>query len=122
MNKIDAFFVVFSIFLAWIFLTVMASPTVLHFIYWIIAAISVGVFLGQFYTRLRCEPEQKLWDELFEQQAEMLKLRGVQQAKIDSLMLEYCPDEMTKTQLINWALHQQSVPEEIQKKINDALH
>ena len=25
------------------------------------------------------------------------------QAKIDSLMLEYCPDEMTEEQLTNWA-------------------
>ena len=30
----------------------------------------------------------------------------VKQAKIDALMLEYCPDEMTKEQLDNWAKHQ----------------
>jgi len=28
------------------------------------------------------------------------------QAKIDSLMLEFCPDEMTQEQLDNWAAHQ----------------
>ncbi len=28
------------------------------------------------------------------------------QAKIDKLMLEYCPNEMTKEQLDNWAKHQ----------------
>jgi hypothetical protein len=28
------------------------------------------------------------------------------QAKIDSLMLEYCPDEMTKEQLAIWESHQ----------------
>jgi hypothetical protein len=30
------------------------------------------------------------------------------QSKIDSLMLEFCPDEMTKEQKENWAEHQQS--------------
>lgn len=29
------------------------------------------------------------------------------QAKIDALMLEFCPDEMSKEQLENWAKHQQ---------------
>ncbi len=28
------------------------------------------------------------------------------QAKIDALMLEYCPDEMTPEQLANWERHQ----------------
>lgn len=28
------------------------------------------------------------------------------QAKIDELMLEYCPDDMTPVQLKNWADHQ----------------
>lgn len=30
----------------------------------------------------------------------------MQQAKIDRLMIEYCPDEMTKEQLLEWAKHQ----------------
>ena len=29
-----------------------------------------------------------------------------QQAKIDSLMLEYCPDEMTQEQIDSWKKHQ----------------
>ena len=33
------------------------------------------------------------------------------QARIDELMLEYCPDEMTQDQIDNWAKHQQAVPE-----------
>ena len=33
------------------------------------------------------------------------------QAKIDALMLEYCPDEMTKEQMDNWASHQVAVKE-----------
>jgi len=36
-----------------------------------------------------------------------LKLANeARQAKIDSLMLEYCPNEMTKDQIENWEKHQ----------------
>lgn len=31
------------------------------------------------------------------------------QAKIDQLMLEFCPDEMSKDQLSNWEKHQKYV-------------
>ena len=31
------------------------------------------------------------------------------QARIDALMLEYCPDEMTPEQVANWAKHQRKV-------------
>lgn len=34
------------------------------------------------------------------------------QARIDALMLEYCPDEMTPAQLANWEKHQRAVPAE----------
>lgn len=34
------------------------------------------------------------------------------QAKIDALMLEYCPDEMTPEQLANWAKHQQPIDDD----------
>jgi hypothetical protein len=43
------------------------------------------------------------------------------QAKIDALMLEYCPDEMTEEQMANWARHQQPVSAEEQAKIEAAL-
>ena len=32
------------------------------------------------------------------------------QARIDALMLEYCPDEMTPEQIAEWERHQQAVP------------
>ena len=38
-------------------------------------------------------------------QAEIASL----QAKIDALMLEYCPAEMDKSQLDNWGAHQVAV-------------
>ena len=33
------------------------------------------------------------------------------QAKIDALMLEYCPEDMTQEQLDNWGKHQVQVDE-----------
>ena len=32
------------------------------------------------------------------------------QARIDALMLEYCPDEMTPEQIAEWERHQRAVP------------
>lgn len=43
------------------------------------------------------------------------------QAKIDALMLEYCPDEMTQAQLDNWAAHQKAVSPEEQEEINKII-
>ena len=34
------------------------------------------------------------------------KVVGAMQAKIDALMLEYCPTEMTHNQIKNWENHQ----------------
>ena len=36
----------------------------------------------------------------------LLRENAALQAKIDSLMLEFCPEEMTKEQLDNWERHQ----------------
>jgi len=36
---------------------------------------------------------------------------GAKQAKIDSLMLEYCPDEITDEQMAEWAKYQTPVQE-----------
>ena len=45
----------------------------------------------------------------------------VLQAQIDSLMLEYCPNEMTKEQMDNWAKHQRCVTKEKQAEIDKAI-
>lgn len=53
---------------------------------------------------------RKLFTENAEQfdalMTEMLAENERLQAKIDSLMLEYCPDEMTPEQIENWKQHQ----------------
>lgn len=43
------------------------------------------------------------------------------QAKIDELMLEYCPDEMTEDQIAEWALHQKPVSDEEARSIEALL-
>jgi len=43
------------------------------------------------------------------------------QAKIDSLMLEHCPDEMAQEQKDNWAKHQKPVDETEAKKVDQAI-
>ena len=43
------------------------------------------------------------------------------QAKIDALMLEYCPDEMTPEQRANWAAHQRPVDPKLQAEIEAAI-
>ena len=43
------------------------------------------------------------------------------QARIDALMLEYCPDEMTEAQKENWAKHQRPVSDDTQREIDSAL-
>jgi hypothetical protein len=51
---------------------------------------------------------------LEEKIAEQQKELGDRQAKIDSLMLEYCPEDMVVCQLENWANHQAPIkPQEI---------
>lgn len=49
------------------------------------------------------------------------RIADERQAKIDALMLEYCPDEMTEAQKENWAKHQRPVSEEMQHEIDSAL-
>lgn len=46
---------------------------------------------------------------------------AAKQAKIDVLMLEYCPDEMTKEQLDSWGKHQVAAPQEVTDSVNRAL-
>jgi len=43
------------------------------------------------------------------------------QARIDALMLEYCPDEMTEAQKENWAKHQRQAGDDMHREIGSAL-
>lgn len=41
---------------------------------------------------------------------ELVAARDNLQAKVDALMLKYCPDEMTQAQVRNWEAHQVAAP------------
>jgi len=43
------------------------------------------------------------------------------QAKIDQLMFEYCPEEMTERQKENWGKHQKPVTAEQQAELEESL-
>lgn len=49
------------------------------------------------------------WDSVHEALAWYRRELDAKQAKIDELMMEYCPDEMTEDQLVEWAKHQRVV-------------
>lgn len=44
------------------------------------------------------------------------------QAKLDAVMLEYCPEDMTQEQVDNWARHQRPVSKAEMKEIEAALN
>ena len=52
--------------------------------------------------------------------ADYVKGMAAMQARIDELMLEYCPDEMSDAQFDEWARHQQPVDESIAYTITAA--
>ena len=43
------------------------------------------------------------------------------QFKIDSLMLEYCPEEMTGEQILNWEDNQRAISAALNKEIIETL-
>jgi hypothetical protein len=62
------------------------------------------------------EAELAACSDAFDRQQEQLDRHADQlaskQAKIDSLMFEYCPEEITEEQFNEWKKHQQPVKEE----------
>jgi len=47
----------------------------------------------------------------YDQFAQVISERDALQAKLDRLMLEYCPEDMSKEQMAEWEKHQRVVPE-----------
>jgi hypothetical protein len=60
-----------------------------------------------------CSPNSLLGDSILDTYAVIISEIDFLQAQIDKLMLEYCPDEMTESQMHNWALHQKLVKGEV---------
>lgn len=53
---------------------------------------------------------------------EEMRKRDAAEAKLDAIMLEYCPEEMTKEQKIRWAQHQKPISKSEMKEIEAALN
>jgi len=76
------------------------------------AAIVVSIYFAQTLERELAALRQQLKDcsAVVDRQQEMLDRNAEQlaskQAKIDALMVEHCPDEMTKEQVEEWKKHQ----------------
>lgn len=51
----------------------------------------------------------------------ILRFTDGQQAAIDEIMLEYCPDEMSKEQVEEWVKHQKPASPEHTKALNDQI-
>lgn len=136
MNRIDAFFTMFSLFLVWLFCIYLLPITVMMFVYTGIAAWSVGVFIGNVPGKLSKTTDKDILKEMFEfadkQKAvidemagsnrRLLAITDSQQAFIDQLMFEYCPDEMTPEQIGRYEANVRAVSQQQEDEINRALH
>lgn len=54
----------------------------------------------------RIQFKQTVTRKLIQQIIDLERLCNAKQAMIDSLMREFCPEEMTKDQIENWKKHQ----------------
>jgi len=76
------------------------------------AAIVVSIYFAQTLERENVVLREKLKDcsAVVDRQQEQLDRNQEQlaskQAKIDALMVEHCPDEMTEEQVAEWKKHQ----------------
>ena len=121
MNKIDVFFVCFSIYLAWLFAIFMIPAPYVNILYAGLASWYVGTRIGALAGDLTgssykamyreistvCDDQQRILDMQHNFTREQNDLIHMQHAKIDALMFEYCPDEMTANQIANYEKHQQ---------------
>ena len=55
------------------------------------------------------KPSERLIKALVQRVADLEDVNDDLQSKIDSLMLEFCPEEMSEQQLEEWAKHQAAV-------------
>lgn len=74
----------------------------------------------EFMCELSC-PNIELPAQWYEYAKGLERQRNALQAKLDALMLEYCPNEMTQEQIANWQAHQRTATKEETDAANAAL-
>jgi len=134
MNKIDAFFVMTSLLLVWLFAIWLLPFNIMIVVYSGIAAWTVGRFIGNVPKKLSKTTDEDFIKDLLEANHAQLTLfdemmielrrRGTlihyAQAKIDQLMFEYCPEDMTAEQIANYEAHQRAVSQQQEDGIEKA--
>jgi len=128
MNKIDAFFVCFSLLLVWILAIFLIPKPYVYLLYATLAAWFVGTRIGSLYGELMFGTDKKMIRLLFDDShklladlSEAMKIIRFQQARIDALMFEHCPDEMTPEQIGNYEAHVRAVSQQQSEEIEKAL-
>lgn len=127
MNKIDGFFVMASLYLVWLFAIFLVPFKIMMFVFITIAAWAVGVFIARVPGRLAKETDsdnlEKMFVVLDEQNKTMAELLRCLElayaanqsclAKIDELMFEYCPEDMTPERIANYKARVKAVNHEL---------
>lgn len=135
MNRIDAFFTMFSLLIVWLCCIWLLPTVVMMFVYAGIAAWSVGKFIGNVPRRLAKETDRdflegmaKVADEQHAILESTMQMCGrliaqvnARQAIIDQLMFEYCPDEMTPEQIGRYETSIRAVSQQQEDEIERAL-
>lgn len=135
MNRIDAFFVMAALYLIWLFVVFLVPAQIMQLVYVAIAAWSVGVFIGNVPRRLAKETDRDSFEYMFKLANDQFRLMdnmmstldeakstiNSQRAKIDALMFEYCPDEMTPEQIGNYWAHVRAVSQQEEDEVEKAL-
>ena len=135
MNKIDAIGIMSACLLVWIFTVFLVPLKIMVFVYMWISAWAVGKAIGNLPRRLAKETDrdflhgmfkvagnqQRILDEMMLQSNEMIAMIREQQAYIDSLMFEYCPEDMTPKQIANYEAHVRAVSQQQEDAIEQAL-
>jgi hypothetical protein len=136
MNKIDAFGIMGACLLAWIFVVFLVPLKILVFVYMGISAWAVGIFIGNLPRKLAKETDKDFLKIMFEMSKrqdgyvrEMYECAKAAEntnlfllAKIDALMFEYCPEDMTPKQIANYEAHVRAVSQQQEDAIERALN
>lgn len=135
MNKIDAFFVIISLLLVWIFAVFLVPLKIMMFIYMGISAWWVVTSIGRLPSKLAKETDadflvsmfiiadnqERALRDMLSHAKEMITIIRLQQATIDMLMFEYCPEDMTPEQIANYEAHVRAASQQQEDEVNIAL-
>lgn len=142
MNKIDGFFVMASLLLVWLFAIWLLPYKIMMFVYPALAAWWVGTTIANIPRKLAKETDRDMLEEMFETNKELVKVAEGQSrvmhemlqclkiadaaahalmARIDELMFEYCPEDMTPEQIANYEVHVRAVSQQQEEEIEMAL-